>query len=464
MRRAQGWLSLVSTVTVCSWSIAAALAAEPCRIEVREKGTNWPVPLVELRTTHNVRFVTDNAGVIACDLPELLNRETWFYVNGHGYEVPKDGFGYRGVRLTPKAGATLRVEVTRTNIAKRLGRLTGAGLFAETQKCGGEADWTESGVFGCDSIQAATYHGRQFWLWGDTSVARYPLGVFDMTGATTAVGPWKSFEPPLRPNCQLFRDKDGHPRGVAKMPGKGPTWLTGVAVLRDAHDKEHLVAAYSKIEGHLDVYEWGLCEWNDQTENFEQLKVIWKKDSGKKKPDVPEGHTLIVKDDSGQSLLYFGNPLPKLRCPATYEAWQDSTKWERLSPPETLVAAADHTAVKPHTGSIAWNAYRQRYVTVFMQAFGKPSAFGELWYAEAKSPTGPWGPCVKILSHDNYTFYNPRIHTELTADKSPVLVFEGTYTAEFANKPFPTARYDYNQVLYRLDLDDPALSGARQDK
>ena len=28
-----------------------------CRIEVVEKGSGWPVPLVELRTTHNVRFV-----------------------------------------------------------------------------------------------------------------------------------------------------------------------------------------------------------------------------------------------------------------------------------------------------------------------------------------------------------------------------------------------------------------------
>ena len=58
-----------------------------------EKGSGWPVPLVELRTTHQVRFVTDNAGVIAFDLPELMGRECWFDVIGHGYEVPPDGFG-----------------------------------------------------------------------------------------------------------------------------------------------------------------------------------------------------------------------------------------------------------------------------------------------------------------------------------------------------------------------------------
>jgi hypothetical protein len=118
----------------------ALLAIEPCRIEVVEKGSGWPVPLVELRTTHAVRFASDNAGIIAFDLPELMGRETWLEVIGHGYDVPKDGFGYRGVRPTPQPGKTVRVEVERRNIARRLGRLTGAGLFVESRKLGRELD------------------------------------------------------------------------------------------------------------------------------------------------------------------------------------------------------------------------------------------------------------------------------------------------------------------------------------
>jgi hypothetical protein len=70
-----------------------------------------------------------------------------------------------------------------------------------------------------------------------------------------------------------------------------------------------------------------------------------------------------------------------------------------------------------------------------MQAKGKPSVLGELWYAEADAPTGPWGAAVKVLTHDNYTFYNPRLHPEFTAPDSPILIFEGTYTAEFADRP-----------------------------
>ena len=160
--------------------------------------------------------------------------------------------------------------------------------------------------------------------------------------------------------------------------------------------------------------------------------------------------------------MLFGNPLPKLRCPATFEAWQDPATWEVLKPQESLPSAADGKPVKPHTGSIAWNPFRKRWVTVFMQAFGKPSAFGELWYAEADAPTGPWGKAVKVLTHENYTFYNPRLHPEFTPADSPILLFEGTYTQEFADRPPPTPRYDYNQILYRLDLDDPALRPARE--
>jgi hypothetical protein len=132
-----------------------------------------------------------------------------------------------------------------------------------------------------------------------------------------------------------------------------------------------------------------------------------------------------------------------------------------LEPQEELLSAGDDSAIVPHSGSIAWNAYRKRYVTVFMQKFGKPSAFGELWYAESHSPYGPWGRAVKVLSHKNYTFYNPRIHPEFTPADSPILLFEGTYTQTFADRPEPTPRYDYNQILYRLDLDDPQLAPAQ---
>ena len=440
---------------------SSAQAAEPCRIEVLDAASGWPVPLVELRTLNQVRFVTDNAGVIAFDLPDLMGRETWFDIIGHGYGVPKDGFGMRGVRLTPEPGKTLKVKVHRSIIAKRLGRLTGGGLFAESQKLGRELDWRESGILGCDTVENALYHGKLFWLWGDTIVARYPLGIFDSIGATTSAQPIASFEPPLRPKFDYFADDKGAPRAIAKMPGDGPTWVSGCLSLPDRTGAERLVGAYVKVHGLLDIYQCGLCAWNDAASRFEQVRLVWtKSESGPKRPPTPDGHPVLWKDAAGREWALFGDPFPKLRCPANFESWQDPSKWETLRPQEALVSAADGANVKPHAGAIAWNPWRKRWVTVFEEAFGKPSVFGELWYAEADAPTGPWGPAVKILTHENYTFYNPTIHPEFTPPDSPILLFEGTYTAEFADHPPATPRYNYNQILYRLDLDDPALAPA----
>jgi len=459
-RRAVASCFLFSTVLLGTG--ADLVAAEPCRIQVVDKSNGWPVPLVELRTTHHMRFVTDNAGVVAIDSPELMGRATWFSIIGHGYGVPKDGFGNRGVRITPQPGSTLRVELDRMIIAKRLGRLTGAGLFAESQKLGQESSWRESGIVGCDSIQTAVHRGRHFWLWGDTSLFHYPLGIFDATSATTTLQPLESFEPPVRLKYDYFRDDRGVPRGVADMPGSGPTWITGYVSLPDARGAERLVGLYAKIKPPLEAYQWGLCVWNNKTEQFKQLRVIWTKSNDTPKPPpLPQGHPLFWKDEAGKQWVLFGNPIPTLRCPANFEDWQDPAKWEVLTRQKELVSATGSDRVKPHSGSIAWNPWRKRWVTVFMQAFGKPSVFGELWYAEADRPTGPWGPAVKILTHQNYTFYNPRIHSEFTDPQSPILLFEGTYTTMFADRPAPTPRYEYNQILYRLDLDDPLLKPAQ---
>jgi hypothetical protein len=442
--------------------LAAAAAGDPCRIEVVEQGTGWPVPLVELRTTNQIRFLTDNAGVIAFDQPEFMGRETWFEVHGHGYEAPQDGFGFRGFRLIPEPGKTLKVEVHRTIIAKRLGRLTGAGLFSESQKLGKELDWKESGIVGCDSVQNAVHRGKLFWAWGDTLVARYPLGIFDMTSATTPVQPLTSFQPPLKLKLDYFTDDKGVPRGVAKMAGAGPTWVSGYVSLPDKTGTPHLCGTFIKVKPPLDAYQAGLCVWNDETSAFELERLLWtKSDAAPKQPPAPDGHPAFWKDATGKEWVLFGNPLPTLRCPATFEAWKDASTWETLKPQETLKHATDGGSVKPHSGSIAWNPFRRRWVTVFMEAFGKPSVFGELWYAEAEEPTGPWGPALKVLSHENYTFYNPRIHPEFTPEGSPILIFEGSYTKDFADKPHPTPKYEYTQMIYRLDLDDPALKPAQ---
>ncbi|MBD3676257.1 MAG: hypothetical protein HUJ26_22330 [Planctomycetaceae bacterium] len=443
--------------------LITSLAAEDlCKITVIDAENGWPVPLVELKTTNEVRFHSDNGGVIAFDLPELMGREVWFSVEGHGYGVKPDGFGFRGIRLKPEPGKELIVKVNRDLPGKRLGRITGSGLYAESQRFGEHAEWTDQGILGCDSVQNAVHNGKMYWLWGDTTIAKYPLGLFHMLGATTDVRPLDSFEPPVTLRYDYFRDAKDKPRVVAKMPGSGPTWLNGFISLPDKDGHPKLCATYSKIKPPLTVYEMGLCVWNEESENFERFKVLWEKtdESPQPPPTVPQGHPVQYTDSEGEDSLLFGDPFPKLKCQPTFEAWQDPEKWQELDPQKTVPPKTGGQPITPHRGSIAWNAYRQKWVTVFTQFGEDSSILGELWYAEADSPLGPWADAVKVVTHNNYSFYNPKIHPEFTSEDSPVLLFEATYTAMFADHAIPTPRHNYNQVLYRLDLDGTWLSSA----
>jgi len=437
----------------------ASGAETPFRIEVVDRENGWPVPLVELRTTHHLSFFTDNAGLAAVDEPDLLGREIWFGVSADGYQVKPDGFGSAGIRVQVERGKKIRVEVERTMIAKRLGRLTGAGLFNHLEKLGDPVPMEESGVMGSDSVLLSRYRDRLFWLWGDTNVPEYPLGNFNSTAATSPLLPLEKFQPPLALPFDYLRT-DGRLRGVAPMEGPGPTWLAGMASVKDRTGHERLVATYSKIENHLDEYDVGLCAFDDERGVFAPVRRVWKKGDGAK-PPVPRGHPFRWKDTDGSDWLLFGDPFPSLKCPATFEGWADPSQWQEIPAPASPRAAGGDE-VAPHRGSVCWNAHRGRWITIFTQNHGKPSAFGEIWYAEADSPMGPWGTAVKVLSHRNYTFYNPRIQHELTAPDAPFILFEGTYTAEFANRAPATPRFNYNQILHRLDLDDPKLSDARR--
>ena len=167
--------------------LALALAAPGyAEVRVTDAATGRGVPLVELETTHGVRFVTDNAGRVAVGDPDLLGREVFFSLTTHGYEVPKDGFGVAGVRVTPRVGTPATVALKRLAIAERLDRLTGEGRFRDSQLLGHDTPPPNNGrVAGQDSVQAAIYGGKAFWLWGDTSRLEYPLGLFRTAGATT---------------------------------------------------------------------------------------------------------------------------------------------------------------------------------------------------------------------------------------------------------------------------------------
>ncbi len=165
---------------------ASGSASTPFRIAVVDASTGRGVPLVELSTVNGVVYITDSAGVVALDDPGVMNEDVFFTVKSHGYTFPKDDFGFAGTRLhvTPGGAATLKIE--RVNIAERLYRITGAGVYRDSLLLGDKPPIRQpllnGGVVGQDSVQTAIYRGKIHWLWGDTGRLAYPLGNFAMSG------------------------------------------------------------------------------------------------------------------------------------------------------------------------------------------------------------------------------------------------------------------------------------------
>jgi len=109
-----------------------------------------------------------------------------------------------------------------------------------------------------------------------------------------------------------------------------------------------------------------------------------------------------------------------------------------------------------HGGSVYWNDYRSRWVMIALEGWGT-SMLGEIWYFEADTPVGPWVYGRKVVTHDSYSFYNPKHHPEFDQEGGRIIYFEGTYSEFVSGAPVPTPWYDYNQIMYRLDLGDPRL-------
>jgi hypothetical protein len=482
----------------------------PFAIHVVDAATGRGVPLVELKTTNDVRHYTDSNGLVAFDEPGLMNTRVFFAVSSPGYEVDADGFGMRGVRLDVTPGGSARVPIKRINIAERLYRVTGQGIYADTLLLGRDAPTRNPAlnarVMGQDSVYGVPYRDRIYWFWGDTNRPDYPLGNFAMSGATSHLPKDGGLDPAVGVDLEYFTDATGFVRGMAPLPRPGLVWVDGVAVVHDtARRRDRMIGSYERLRKLGDVLERGIVVYDDSSDTFKDVRRIPL--DGKRL--YPRGHAMHAKDSAGVEYVYFAHPYPIVRVrnhwehviePTAYEAftclkpgakfdkdnpaldrdasgklvyaWKRDTdpvgpaeqdqliKAGKIKPEEAWLQLRDVESKEPvfaQNGTVAWNAYRKRYVMIFTQYLAKESLLGEIWYAEADAPEGPWRFARKVATHPNYSFYNPCHHPFFDQDGGRVIYFEGTYTAEFSGAPVPTPRYNYNQIMYRLDLSDARL-------
>ena len=390
--------------------------------------------------------------------------------------------------------------------------MTGAGIYRDSVLTGQPVPLKQpllnGQVFGQDTVMAAAYGGRLVWFFGDTNRPSYPLGQFAISGATSLPPGRGGLDPSVGIDLTYWASADGFSRPMIPIAGApGPVWIGGLFTMADT-GREHLFAHYAEIGKDGAATVSGLAEFNDAKAVFEPIGTYPQGD-----PLHPEGEPFRVRA-RGKEWLYFETQemgaFPLVRNTPdlahisdfkTYEAFTclapgtrfegDQTQldraadghliwaWKpntaalgedeaaklvasgRMKPPEVLTQLRDidtDAVVTSHGGSVFWNPYRKRWILITTQAYGSPSFLGEVWFAEADTPVGPWLYARKIATHDHYTFYNPTQHPFFDQDGGRVIYFEGTYTDTYSGVKDITPRYNYNQLMYRVSLDDPRLS------
>jgi hypothetical protein len=469
--------------------------AECYRIRAIDTQTRRGIPLVELESPKRA-YATDSNGWIAfCD-PELLSRDVTFQVRAHGYELVAGA----SATFSAQPGHSGEIELRRVNIAERLYRVTGAGIYRDSVLLGEAVPLEQpvmSGlVVGQDSVLAAVYRGRIVWIWGDTLRPSYPLGNFHSSGAWSELPGRGGLDPSVGVNLHYYVDDSGFSKQMAPpsaVPGAGVTWLQALTVVEDASAAERLFAVYGKFGQDLRASEYGLVRFNDTNQEFEKVLGYPRLDSVR-----PEGHPVrwrhgAIDYSYYQNLVRVPARAEALLDPVEYETFSgyvagSSTAveldargdvvygWKKQTPVLTrdaLIAAGiapdqslfghisdprTFASVRVHDNSSkSYSRYRGRFLQLVLELFGQSSLLGEIWYSEADTPMGPWAYATKIVSHDDYSFYNPRHHPFFDRNDGKTIFFEATYTRAFSGAATATPRYDYNQIMYRLRLDDSRL-------
>ena len=143
-----------------------APAGDLMELRVVDRETRRGIPMAELTTVDEVVYITDSAGRVAFDEPELKGALAFFKVTSPGYHVAKDGFGIEGVRLTIEPGSSHTIEMSRSNLAERLYRITGRDIYRDSVRLGHAVPLEHSNhngkVVGQDSVQPAVYQNKLY--------------------------------------------------------------------------------------------------------------------------------------------------------------------------------------------------------------------------------------------------------------------------------------------------------------
>ncbi len=468
-------------------------------IEVLDSQTGRGVPLVEVQSPSGQSYYTDSQGIVAFDEPGAMNQNLAFTLNSYGYAGTNQ-------TLQTNAGSSGSIQIKRINRAERLYRATGAGIYQDSVQVQRSVPINNpllnANVQGQDSVQAAIYKGQLRWFWGDTLYETGGLGNFRVSGATSLLPSQGGLSPSQGVDLEYFVNANGWSRSMVPSTDPGPIWIDGLFAVEDASGTEQLFAHFVRVQSFVPylLYEQGLVQYDDATDTFSRIQQ-YNLDAAL----TPAGHS-FHHDVAGEPHVYFAQDYPNVRVKANASDVLDIGSWEAFTPlkegstydpsnpalerdangqpiyswkrnTDPLSSAMLHELVQNghldradapfrlrdvesgndiylHRASVYWNEFRDAWVMIGNEIFGD-SFLGEVYYAEAPTPEGPWKGAIKVATHDSpdgdYDFYNPKTHPFFNEQGGQIIFFEGTYSNSFAGGA-ATPLYNYNQIMYRLDL------------
>jgi hypothetical protein len=503
----RGWFhgfvpALVAVVVLFGAPVLAA-PNDYYGLQIVDQATGRGVANVELVTAGgSVKYYTDSNGWAAIDNSTVVNKPTVFSLFSFGYSPSASV-------VTTTLGARNTVSITRTNKAERLYRITGQGIYDDSVKLGVSYPIANplinANVTGQDSVQSALYKGNMFWTWGDTLSPDPNVFNLRTSGATSQLPGQGGLQPGQGVNLSYYTNNNGFVKQMMPINEPGFLWMDALTTVHDTTGAEKLISHYSRMQDLGTRLEHGIAVFNDSTSTFGRLTPF-----SNTSPIDPVGHS-FARTENGQEYLYFTAPYPNVRVksdwnsinnPAAYETytplkanttydvntpqfdrdaqnkliwgWKTNTPtWKPQMQIDQVNAGRMARADSPfrlknmdtggdvwlQSSSVYWNNFLQKYLMIGEEAFGS-SWLGEIYGAVADSPEGPWVNAEKLVTHaatgdrPEYAFYNVMQQPLFDEAGGRLIYFEGTYTRNLYgdNHAFDTPLYEYNQVMYRLDL------------
>jgi len=488
-------LLLPLLIVIHSFQPRDANTSDCFKIRVVDSETGRGVPMVGLIPLSRQKYYTDSNGFIAFNEPGLMDRKVYFEIHSEGFRYPMGKDGRRAVSLLCKAGDSALVEVVRTNVAERLYRSTGLGIYRDSYLLGEsipiDRPLLNAQILGQDSNLATLYKGKLFWIWGDSFLPSAYHGNFSVATATSEFPSKGGLNPEIGINYTYITDEEGAAKPMIHLGSPGYVWFDWLINIKGEGGQEQLVAKYANVNSFFQNYERGVAIYDDEKRIFESVKQVdeW----------MPYGHRCehpFMGKSKAQEYVYLTSEfdfqrvvpqLDSLMTPTSYESftclkkgtkfdlnhlqlernaqgelvygWKKNTGFVDIKRQQQLIDAGKikeseswthltdiETGEKAnvHRGSIFWNNYRKKWILI--------SGATDTWYSEADTPVGPWVYARKVAEHKSF-LYNPTQHPFFDQKGGAEVFFEGTFT-KFFSKEEIVPYYDYNQMFYKLSLEN----------